>query len=166
MLSRLARRRLVRLAKKFFLNQLEQCQGDSLVLKRNTSASGLYSFYFQLTETVGLKVFRDTYSAKRAVEKFVRQRKAWRLGFAPYCFGLFVVDGYTCHLTETITVAQSFAGQLFGTQDEANKTMKKIKHVQRVLWNNIKFPFSDSHCGNWGRRSPQRNQVLCLDFDF
>lgn len=158
MLPKLTRNRLVRMARRFLRKKFQT--GEDIADAKDIAGQGVYSIYFQLTESIGLKVYRGCY--EDGLKKYRRQYSAYKLGFAPYCFGLFVIRGngdyWVCHLTETILVATSIF-------DSTCSTLRQVEHIRRVLLKKMFFPFHDSHNGNWGVRSPRNKRALCLDFD-
>jgi hypothetical protein len=162
LLGKMTRNRLVRIAKRFVRRKISEMKGEGM--SRATENRGLYTLYFQLTESVGLKICRnnDDYDRKAAIEKYKRQLAAYQIGLAPYCFGLFVIDGYVCHLTETVAVAAKYMPY---TEDVYKKIRTRVEHLRRVLLKKIGFPFQDDHLGNIGQRSPNRDRILCIDFD-
>ena len=151
------KRRLVVLAKK-------------MIMKRGRNSydgNGVASLFFKLTESFGLKLTRHN-DKTGTLSIFRRQRKAWRFGLGPYCFGFQEyqmkdmcgdVDSYFGYITEIVAVHSEHIGRAMGRRIIA-ATMQG-KKLLRMLETRIAFSFHDCHGNNLGVKN---GQWVCIDF--
>ena len=159
MISRCARRRLVRLAK-------------AMILKRNGrhEESGISSCFFKISECWGVKYTRK--GSEYMAETFRRHRIMWRHAVAPFCFGFFSCrlapkfgceDGrelhvYIVQLVDVCSdiarrdreskIAKMFEDDIYMENCEClkkifQKIYKKIKDHANKIW-------TDNHWHNFG----------------
>lgn len=158
MLSARQKRRLIALARKV-LEGKEQY---------DSNGNGVCAVFYKLTESFGVKVMKY-YGAHKTYMRdiFVRQRRAWRLGLAPYCFGFqeftfrFEGDDVTTwgYITEIAIVLNDHEGYSWGKSDVSSS--KPGARLRRLLWSKLEFEFHDCHGNNVG---VLRGQWVCIDF--
>jgi hypothetical protein len=102
MISRLNRRRLVRLVHSRTSKMSDPTDRWSSNYDENESC-GASSTFVRISENWGFKYAR--YSCRKmAANTFKSQRKAWRVGAGPFCFGLIQVkiQGTLSHLINSL----------------------------------------------------------------
>lgn len=147
MLSPAAHKRLRKLAARMITG----CQIGS-------GKSGCYKEFFKITESWGVK----TGDKRTIIENFVKQRRAWRYGLGPYCFGLAKDKrGRYYYITQIVRVADCVYGNEYS--DIIRSTCKRCRHLCRRLWKRLKFNFQDTQGLNMG--IDQYGRLICIDFD-
>lgn len=169
MISRINRRRLVRVA--INLVKKTKIYGGSL-------PGGVSSKFLKISESFGARI---TYAdgVESVVDTFRNHFKAWKMGLAPYCFGLFrCVDSqgnnYYGYIVQTVKVLVDWANEIFGDDaywrgeyknDYTKSGINRVDRVGKRLYHSIKrklgFYCSDCHFGNAGWLG---NKLVCIDF--
>lgn len=158
MISRLNRRRLIKIASKIVNSETlldEKCSYQN-------AKSGAYNVFFKLTENWGVKVCRGS-----SHTNYIRQRRAWRLGCGPYCFGLMYVPSMYCYayITETVTVFTEVCkdqSSYNGGRQRTAKENHRTNHLIRKLEAKLHFEFTDNGNRNMGVKG---KLLVCIDFD-
>lgn len=158
MISQSGRMRLIQIAKK-------------IILKANGCSPhrGVASRFLKISENWGVK-----FSLRRAdyiTRIFANQRRAWRLGLGPFCFGLFRLTvgdiTFHCYITEVAKVILDmiekqeieWKGGIF--LDSDGPFLKRCKHLMRILEQKLDISFSDTHYANFGLIG---SRFVCIDF--
>jgi hypothetical protein len=126
---------------------------------------GASSTFVRISENWGFKYAR--YSCRKmAANTFKSQRKAWRVGAGPFCFGLIQVKiqgriyiGYITEVISPITIGNNGAYCIETIPEYVkplNKLIKKLKSAG--------YHFYDTHSGNIARPF-RKKHFVCIDFD-
>lgn len=150
MISRLNRRRLVRMAKKILSNRVLFDK-----MKQN-SRNGSFNTFIKLTENWAMKC-----CTREGQTVYRNQRRAWRCGCGPFCFGLMrqkMEFGYGefAYITEIVST------QIDRNDYWNNRYEKKISHIRIKMEKKASFQWTDRHSGNFGFKA---STLVCIDFD-
>ncbi len=143
MISSSSQNRIVKLAKKLIITK-----------SGNYERRGICCRWLKVAESWGVKFSDDGYEYMRKV--YTRQKRGFRLGLGPYCFGFLKVEVDGCTLYGYITQIAELAWNYFhDTKDFSFEKIEKItkpivKHLKRLVSDKLYVRANDLHTDNFG----------------
>lgn len=124
--------------------------------KANYDNCGVACKWIKIAESWGIKFSDIGFEYIRNI--FKNQRRGWRLGIGPFCFGIFsvTIEGFTYYgyITEIALIASKYLMRKFGDgwwQEKYTKTYKpKLNRLKRIIKDKLKVRANDLHEDNWG----------------
>lgn len=154
MISANTQRRLIRLARKGIVN------------KTMGEAKGVSCRWVKIAESWGVKFTPKPFEYLRSV--FVNQRRGWRLGLGPYCFGLLkiTIDDVTYHgyITQIAQIAWQYCVDRGISWAQSREVFKAtIRHISRIVKKELGVTAYDLHTENLGFIN---NRLVITDWGF
>ena len=153
MISRNARRRLIRMGKRVLHKWLGTGYIEGL-------KGGSFNNFVKLSENWGLKFATNK---KQVLANYRRQRRASRLGLGPACFGLINCDNEVWgYITQVVTVVSDTHIKFERNPESIPEISKKVFRLVKQLEDKISFEFNDTKTNNLGFMG---SNLVCIDFD-
>lgn len=144
MISSRMQKRLVKLAEKL----VNKCTKGT--------AKGVACRWLNITESWGAKFTAIGFDYMRQV--FQNQRRGWRLGLGPFCFGMFKItdnegDVFYGYITQIAILGSKYLSSKYGNGWYLKTELifgKRIKKLKKIISDKLQIKANDLHEDNWG----------------
>jgi hypothetical protein len=149
-------------------------KAKAIIVEKNgkSDLNGISSRFVPIDDKWGVKF--TTRGNSYMSETYTRQRRGFRLGIAPFCFGIFeytcelvgykgekFLATFTCYITEIVKVLVNTYG-MFYTDDVPSAFVEAIKNLVNMCQEKLGFRFWDYHAQNLGIN--ENGDIIIIDW--
>jgi len=158
MISSRMQKRLVKIAERLICKNCGDYQSRGVACK-----------WLKIAESWGAKFTENGFEYMRTV--FQNQRRGWRLGLGPFCFGLFKVrldedNIFYGYITQIVHIASSVYKKLFDCYREPSYMYNRLERLKQFVHHKLGVYPNDLHLDNYGFEREKIGKILITDWGF